>query len=300
MSSLLESTVLPATSLARKATPNSTSFGCPRDFLDHHYVYMVVSPRAKGLSIGVNMNPDQRCNFDCVYCEVQRTNPPPAKSLDVDVMVDELRAALELVASGKVAERPCFQKIPRDLLRLKQVSLSGDGEPTLAENFLEAVQSVVHIRAMGLSVPFKLVLVTNGSGLDREQVLAGLRYFSRADEIWIKLDAGTQAYADKINRAQVSLEQTLKNIQLIGRVRPVIIQSMFPLYNGAAPAWDEIESYSARLEQLLAEGTQISLVQIYSANRPTHNSMCDHLPLRTLSKIAQHVRQRTGLAVEVF
>jgi len=283
-----------------KCNPTTTAFGCPRDFLDHHFVYLVVSPRAKGLSIGINMNPDQRCNFDCVYCEVQRSNPPIEKALDVDVMVAELRTAIELVNSGKMAERPAFQKIPRDLLRLRQVCFSGDGEPTLAENFLEAIQAVVHIRAMGIVPMFKFVLVTNGTGLNREQVQAGIKFFNSNDEIWIKLDAGTQAYADKINRSDIPLEQVLNNIQLIGKQRPVVIQSLFPLYNGAAPAWEEIESYSARLEQLKSEGTKISLVQIYSANRPPHSPLSDHLPLRTLSKIAQHVRERTGLNVEVF
>jgi wyosine [tRNA(Phe)-imidazoG37] synthetase (radical SAM superfamily) len=300
MSSLLDPVAPVSTIPVRRVNPTDTAFGCPRDFLDHHFVYLVVSPRAKGLSIGINMNPDQRCNFDCVYCEVQRSNPPVEKTLDIDVMVSELRTALELVNSGKVAERPAFKKIPRELLKLRQVSFSGDGEPTLAENFLEAVQAVVHIRAMGMVPLFKFVLVTNGTGLNREQVQEGIKFFNQADEIWIKLDAGTQTYADKINRGQVPLEQVLKNIQLIGKQRPVIIQSLFPLYNGAAPAWDEIESYSARLEQLKAEGTKISLVQIYSANRPAHTPLCDHLPLRTLSKIAQHVRQRTGLNVEVF
>lgn len=300
MNSLLDPVPSLAPLLARSCNPTETSFGCLRDFLDHHFVYLVVSPRAKGLSIGINMNPDQRCNFDCVYCEVKRSNPPEEKALDIDVMIAELRTALDLVHSGKVAERPNFRKIPRDLLQLRQVSFSGDGEPTLAENFLEAVQAVVHIRAMGIVPMFKFVLVTNGTGLNREQVQEGIKFFNRADEIWIKLDAGTQAYADKINRTDVPLEDVLKNIQLIGRQRPVVIQSLFPLYNESSPAWDEIESYSARLEQLKAEGTKISLVQIYSANRPPHNPLCDHLPLRTLSKIAQHVRQRTGLNVEVF
>jgi wyosine [tRNA(Phe)-imidazoG37] synthetase (radical SAM superfamily) len=283
-----------------QAVLTETAFGCPREFLAHHFVYVVLSPRARGLSVGVNMNPDQRCNFDCLYCEVERVNPPQEKLLNVDVMVEELRTALDLVNSGKISERPQFKNVPPELLKLRQISLSGDGEPTLAENFLEVVQAVVHVRALGIVPTFKLVLVTNGSGLDREQVREAIKFFNRSDEIWIKLDAGTQAYANKINRSNVTLEQVLKNILQVGKERPVVIQSLFPLYNGAGPAWDEIESYAARLEELKAAGANISLVQIYSANRPSHTPLCDHLPLRTLSKIAQHVRQRTGLNVEVF
>jgi hypothetical protein len=44
-----------------------TAFGSPRDFLDNRFVYAVVSARARGLSVGINMCPDKNCNFDCVY-----------------------------------------------------------------------------------------------------------------------------------------------------------------------------------------------------------------------------------------
>src|ERR1041385_9455166 len=54
---------------AHPAPPCGTAFGCPRDFLDNRFVYTVISARARGLSVGVNMNPDKHCNFDCVYCE---------------------------------------------------------------------------------------------------------------------------------------------------------------------------------------------------------------------------------------
>jgi len=284
-----------------KASANlDAAFGYPRDFLGNQFVYLVVSPRARGLSIGLNLNPDQQCNFDCVYCEVDRQVPPPNIKLDVDKLAEELRATLEFVHSGKLAERPCFRNIPRELLALRHVTLSGDGEPTLCDQFQEVVEAVVHIRAMSGHPFFKLVLVTNATGLDREPVIAGLKYFNSQDEIWCKLDGGTQAYLDRVNRPQMSQERILHNILMLALQRPVVIQSLFPAINGAGPAWEEVETYSARLEQLRAEGAKISLVQIYSATRPMHTDQCSHLPLRTLSKIAQHVRQRTGLRVEVF
>lgn len=294
---LLEPVIAPKAIATEK---QDLAFAGARNFLEGHQVYFVISPRAHGLSIGVNMNPDQNCNFDCQYCEVERTSPPPARDLDVDHLADELHGALEMVYSGHISELPAFRKTAKDLLVLRHVALSGDGEPTLCEKFLEVVQTVIHIRAMGDLPFFKMVLITNGTGLDREVVQAGLRYFNQKDEIWIKLDAGTRAYMERVNRPQVSLEKIMGNILLVAKKRPVVIQSLFPSINGVAPAWDEIENYAARLEQLCSQGAQISLVQIYSANRPTHNPLCGHLPLRTLSKIAQHVRQRTGLQVEVY
>ena len=41
-----------------------TAFDRPRDFLGNRFVYAVISSRAGGLSLGVTVNPDKRCNFE--------------------------------------------------------------------------------------------------------------------------------------------------------------------------------------------------------------------------------------------
>src|SRR5262245_47066695 len=166
-----------------------TAFGCPRDFLRNRFVYTVISPRARGLSVGVNMNPDKRCNFDCVYCEVNRGEPAHESKLDVPVMSAELQRTLELVRSGRLREQPRYRSTPPELLELRHVALSGDGEPTFCPNFGEAVESVVHLRAQGRFPFFKLILITNASGLDWPGVSEGLALLTLRDEIWAKLEA---------------------------------------------------------------------------------------------------------------
>ena len=217
--------------------PGETAFGCSRDFLDNRFVYVVLSPRAHGLSVGVNLNPDRYCNFDCVYCEVNRKLPVRESRLDTDVMAAELQRTLEFVQAGRLRELPVYHNLPAELLQLHHVTLSGDGEPTLAANFVEAVREVVHVRALGKFPFFKLVLITNASGLDRPEVQDGMRLLTRADEIWAKLDGGTQAYLNKVNRPteDIRLEKILSNILLVAKQRPVIIQSLFPAINGEEP-----------------------------------------------------------------
>jgi wyosine [tRNA(Phe)-imidazoG37] synthetase (radical SAM superfamily) len=275
-----------------------TAYGSPRDFLDNRYVYTVVSARARGLSVGVNMNPDKNCNFNCVYCEVHR-NGEAREQLDVDLMAEELKATLALVRAERLRERPWYRCLPDELLQLRHVALSGDGEPTLSPRFAEALQAVVHVRALG-GYPFKLVLITNGTGLDLPHVLNGLKHFTRTDEIWIKLDGGTHAYLNGINRSDIPLEKILSNILVVGRQRPIVIQSLFPAFQGEEPPLEEIEQYAQRLLEFKNGGANISLVQIYSATRPSAASQCGHLPLKVLSRIAQTVRQSTGLRAEVF
>lgn len=288
----------PAPVAARRLA--ETAFGYPRNFLGNRFVYVVVSPRARGLSIGVNMNPDRHCNFDCVYCEVSRDAPLRDAALDVEVMAGELLQTLQWAHEGKLREVPLYRNLPEDLLKPRHVTLSGDGEPTLCPQFAEAVQAVVHVRARGRFPFFKIVLITNASGLDLPAVQYGLKFFTRQDEIWAKLDVGTQAYMDKINKAQVPLDKILSNILTLGQQRPIIVQSLFALINGEEPPPDEIEQFAQRLKELKEGGAQIALVQVYSCNRPTPHSECEHLPLKSLSRIAQVVRAVTGLKAEVF
>ncbi len=307
MDEVIDKTAALAHSAERKKGPPvrangcpETAFGSPRDFLDNRFVYAVVSARARGLSVGINLCPDRHCNFQCVYCEVHRNGDGHPVGLDVEVMAAELKKTLAYVRGGRLRERPWYRALPDELLQLRHVSLSGDGEPTLSPRFADALQAVVHVRALSGFPFFKLVLLTNATGLDQPQVQQGLKHFTRSDEVWAKLDGGTQAYVNRVNHASVPLEKILSNILLLGRERPVVIQSLFPAINGEEPPLDEIEHYAQRLLELKKAGAQISLVQIYSATRPSPNSQSGHLPLKVLSRIAHTVRQTTGLSAEVF
>jgi wyosine [tRNA(Phe)-imidazoG37] synthetase (radical SAM superfamily) len=277
-----------------------TAFGSPRDFLENRFVYVVISARARGLSVGLNLNPDRNCNFDCVYCEVPRNGALRDERLDVDVMAAELKKTLAFVCGGRLRDRPGYHALPDELLQLRHVALSGDGEPTISPDFPAALQAAVHVRALCGFPFFKLVLITNATGLDRPHVQQGLRHLTRSDEIWAKLDGGTQTYVNKVNRSDVPLDKILSNILMLGRQRPIVIQSLFPAIHDEEPPLEEIDQYARRLLELKNAGAQISLVQIYSATRPSLNSASGHLPLKVLSRIAQTVRQTTGLTAEVF
>jgi wyosine [tRNA(Phe)-imidazoG37] synthetase (radical SAM superfamily) len=276
------------------------AFAQPRDFLENRFVYLAISPRARGLSIGVNLNPDRKCNFDCVYCEVNRAAAVTDAEIDCDVAAAELEQTLRLLQSGSLRLLHPYHNLPQNLLELRHVALSGDGEPTMSSKFLETVEAVAHVRARGFHPFFKIVLITNASGLDRPDVQAGLALLTPRDEIWAKLEAGTQWFMNQVNRADVPIERIIENILLIARKRPVVIQSLFCQVGGNIPPAEEIESFARRLLDLKARGAQIALVQIYSATRPTAHSNVRHLPLKTLSDIAETVRRIAGLRAEPF
>jgi wyosine [tRNA(Phe)-imidazoG37] synthetase (radical SAM superfamily) len=289
-----------ATAPARPLRGDISAYGRAPEFFGNRFVYAVISQRAHGLSIGINMNPDKSCNFDCAYCEVNRDLPSRDSSVDLEILARELESLLGLACARSLRQFPYFQNVPEELLALKSVTLSGEGEPTLSPQFQEIVREVIHVRSRGKFPFFKLVLLTNGSGLDLPDVQKGLQLLTTRDEVWAKLEAGTQEHMNAVNRTSVSLERILANILRIARARPIIIQSMFPLLNGQEPSAREIEAYVQRLQQLKNDEAQIALVQIYSAHRPPHRPECGHLPLKSLSRIAQRVRQVTGLPAEVF
>jgi wyosine [tRNA(Phe)-imidazoG37] synthetase (radical SAM superfamily) len=282
--------------------------GPPRSYFGNRFVYAVISQRAHGLSIGVNLNPDKFCNFDCAYCEVDRRSVPKDARIDLDGLATELEEMLGRAFYRRMRALPGYESVPEDLLKLKEVALSGDGEPTLCPMFAEVVETVLHVRAKCVFPFFKVVLITNSTGLHLTHVQRGLKLLTNKDEIWAKLDAGTEACLEQVNRPKssplncpsVTLEHVIDNIFALARQRPVVIQSLFPLINGKGPTPDEITAYAERLKDLKQQGAQIALVQVYSAHRPPARPNCGHLPLRDLSQIARRVRELTGLRTEVF
>jgi wyosine [tRNA(Phe)-imidazoG37] synthetase (radical SAM superfamily) len=275
-------------------------FGYPRDFLKNQFVYLAISPRAGGLSVGVNLNPVVKCTFNCLYCEIDRAQPARAAHFDVERMAAELEETLRLAYAGRLKRLSRYAKLPRELLQVRHVALSGDGEPTLSEHFTDALFEMSQLRMRGNFPFFKIVVVTNSTALDRQGVQEGLNFLNSEDEIWAKLDGGTQDYLDRLNGAMMPIEKILDNILLVGRRRPVVIQSLFPAIGGEEPEKDEIQQYAQRLKELKKAGAQISLVQIYSATRPMARTGCSHLPLKSLSQIAQTVRRVSKLRAEVF
>lgn len=207
---------------------------------------------------------------------------------------------VDLVLTKELRKFSPFETLCDDLFELKQISISGNGEPTLSPSFPKALQCILHARALGKAPFIKIVLLTNGSHLCDPPVWDAIRLLTFEDEIWIKLDAGTQEYMSRINGGEASLKTVLDNILSLGKERPIGIQSLFPLFENAAPTQTEITAYIERLRELKEAGTQISMVQVYSAGHTARNTSCAHLPLRKLFEICCQIKTETGLEAEVF
>src|SRR3954465_12685483 len=87
----------------------------PRLFDENTFVYPVLSRRSRGISVGVNLNPDKVCNFDCIYCQVDRRSAAVTRFVEVDRLLDEIDQTLDLVTSGDLYRDPKFAGIPAPL-----------------------------------------------------------------------------------------------------------------------------------------------------------------------------------------
>jgi wyosine [tRNA(Phe)-imidazoG37] synthetase (radical SAM superfamily) len=272
-----------------------------RTFEDNRYVYAVVSRRSKGISIGLNLNPDKICNFDCVYCQVDRKTPADVRDVDMARLLAELEDMVELVTSGELFQIERFRNTPAALRRLNDFAFSGDGEPTTCPEFLEIVTAVADIKRRRGLHDVKLVLITNATRLNHPRVREALAIFDQNQgEIWAKLEAGTQEYYQIIERTSIPLSRVLENITEAAQARPLVIQSMFLRLNNVPPTAAELDAFCDRLNAILKAGGKISLVQVYTVARVPAEAYVTPLENVEVDAIVELVKKRTGLAAEAF
>jgi wyosine [tRNA(Phe)-imidazoG37] synthetase (radical SAM superfamily) len=273
----------------------------PRDWRDNLYVYPVISRRSRGLSIGVNLNPDTACNFDCIYCQVDRTAPVKVRDVDLDVLAVELDHMLGLAAGGSIFHEPQFGAVPPELRRVNDIAFSGDGEPTTCPVFAEAVElaaDLKHQRGMG---NVRMVLITDACYLTKPVVKRGLRTMDQANgEVWAKLDAGTQAYYELVNRPNYPLAHVMSEIIATARERPIRIQSLFMRVNGEPPPSAEIDAFVERLHEILAADGKIIEVQVYTVARRPAEAYVGALSDAQVDAIVEQVRSATGLTANAY
>jgi len=272
-----------------------------RHFSDFTFVYPVISRRSRGLSIGVNLNPDKVCNFDCIYCEVDRRIPGAVTGVDLRQMKDELTAMVRFARDGGLAKEPKFDEVPWLTREVKDIAFSGDGEPTMINNFADCVEAVVDVKQAEDLESTRIVLITDAAGLDKGDVKRGLEVMARNNgEIWGKLDAGTEEYFKLVNRTNVKFERILNNLLETSKVRPIIIHSLFFKVHGEAMSKAELEAYCGRLRDITDGGGQIREVHLYTVARPTPETYATKLEAIELEQMADMIRERAQLAVSVF
>lgn len=266
-----------------------------RDVNGLTYVYPVVSRRAGGVSIGINLNVNNACNWRCVYCQVPnltRGTPPP---IDLDLLQHELTSFLNKVLHGDFMLR----HVAEGDRQLQDIAFSGNGEPTSAKEFPAAIEIVKNaLIATDLLGKIKVRLITNGSLIDKPTMLESLRMLAQCNgEVWFKLDAGSQEGISRTNDVTLSPQTHLKRLIKCAEVCPTFVQSCFFAMDGIAPSEADIQAYLNCLQQV---ATSIQGVHLYGVVRPSMQAEAprlSQLPLVWLETLAERIR---ALGIQVF
>ena len=272
-----------------------------RLFAANRFVYPVLSRRSGGISVGVNLNPDKVCNFDCIYCQVDRVSRSETRFVAIDQLLAELNATLRLVTSGDLFQTEKFRDTPGPLRRLNDIAFSGDGEPTTYRNFDQIIESCAALKRRHGLDDVKLVLITNASMFHRGHVRRGLELLdANQGEIWAKLETGTKEYYRLVERTSIPFRQIIDNITAAAQARPLVIQSLFMRIDGQPPPPEEVTAFCDRLNDILAAGGRIQLVQVYTVARRPAESFVTPLTDAEVDAIVEMVREQTKLPAAAY
>ena len=270
-----------------------------RDSAGMTYVYPVVSRRAGGVSVGINLNPDNACNWACVYCQVPDLQRGTAPETDLAQLETELRAMLSDILHGDFMQT----RVPEGARRLNDIALSGNGEPTSARAFPQVIELIGRVIAdFDLMGKIKLVLITNGSLADRPRVRDGLAKMAALNgEVWFKFDSATATGMRAVNQTRISPDKQFERLAGVARLCPTWLQTCVFALDGKPPSAAEQAAYLAAVARIRQQSIPLQGVLLYGLARPSMQpqaSRLSALPAQWLDAFAEKIRA-AGLPVKV-
>jgi wyosine [tRNA(Phe)-imidazoG37] synthetase (radical SAM superfamily) len=228
------------------------------------YIYSVISRRAGGLSIGINLNVNNACNWQCIYCEIPnltRGSPPP---IELNVLENELRLFLHDIIHGDYMER----NVAIEDRHLKDIAFSGNGEPTSAAEFPQVILIVKKIlQEFDLLHKIKIRLITNGSLMHEASVLKSIEMLEEINgEVWFKVDAATEETIKTVNQVNLKPNQILERLLNTANICPTFVQTCIFMINGKSPDDKDIDAY---IELINKAKKIIKGVHLYGLARPS-------------------------------
>ena len=238
-----------------------------RDSAALRYVYPVVSRRAGGVSVGINLNPNNACNWRCIYCQVPDLKRGTAPTIDLAVLENELRSFLNELLHGDFMQT----RVPEGARRINDIALSGNGESTSSAEFAQVIEIIACVRVeVNLPEEVKTVLITNGSLMHRSDVRQGLRDMAKLNgEVWFKLDRASAAGMQLVNDTRTSISKVRDNLIASIACCPTWLQTCWFALDGEPPSRQDEDDYLEFISALLRDGHKPQGVLIYTLARPS-------------------------------
>ena len=144
------------------------------------YIFGPVASRRFGMSLGIDLSPDKkRCNFDCIYCELEPAKPVmeydnPPKSEEI---FEEVKNTVD--------------EFDFDVL-----TITSNGEPTLYPYLNELIDKLKTLNK-------KLLILSNSSTIDNKEIQNTLK---KLDIVKLSLDSVNEKTFKRIDRPHKNIE----------------------------------------------------------------------------------------------
>jgi wyosine [tRNA(Phe)-imidazoG37] synthetase (radical SAM superfamily) len=185
---------------------------------------------------------------------------------------------------------------------IRDIAISGNGEPTSLKNFARAVDLIgATVAKVKIPGKHKFILITNGSLIHQQNVQQGLKKLNNYQgEIWFKVDSATDKGRKSINNAATTGTQLIENLITAARLCPTWLQTCLLSINGKDFPDSERKAYLQLLKDVQKQA-KLEGVLLYTLARPSLQPEADRLaklPEDKLNGFAEEIR-KLGLIVKV-
>ena len=267
-----------------------------RNIFDSKYVYPVVSRRAGGLSLGVNLNTNNACNWQCIYCEIPNLSRGGPEPIEVELLKDELNFWIDQIINSNFLK----ENTPPGTT-FADVALSGNGEPSAAPEFLDVLEIIIaSLKEHKLIDKIPVRLITNGSFISKKKEC--LNIFNRYHgEVWFKIDAADEDSIKLINQVNLDPNSMINNLKKCAEACQTVIQTCLLKINHQVPTNDFLKNYSKLIKPY---ERLIKKIDLYSLARPSLQNNQDitieRLSLDELNNIKNILQKQLTIKIDVF
>lgn len=249
-------------------------------------VFGPVKSRRFGVSLGINLMPleGKLCSFNCVYCECGLTDERKKEKL-------KLFSASEINASLQSR----FEALKSGGLDPDNITFAGNGEPTLHPEFETLIDNTILLRDKFFPEAMITVL-SNATRLDRANVKRALL---RIDNNVLKLDAGTNATFQAINRPtqSITVEKVVQELRAFGgnlTIQTMLIRGDVDGIRVDNTTEEEISLWLNHIKEINPK-----LVMLYPIDRQTPYRTLEKVPEQEFQDLAERI-EKMGIKAEVF
>ncbi|MDE6023157.1 MAG: radical SAM protein [Muribaculaceae bacterium] len=260
--------------------------GKDQTVLFHSTVFGPIHSRRLGVSLGINLMPDDGkvCSFDCLYCEAGFNSQ--GKGTTGLPLREQVYRQLEAKLSSMRENGD-----PLDV-----ITFSGNGEPTLHPDFPHIIDDTLALRDR-FYTDAKVSVLTNSTMIFNGNIADALR---KVDNNILKLDSAiesTMRLIDRPNSKEFTVEKAVEGLKQFAGTG--IIQTM--MLRGDHDGVRIDNTTNDEIAALIEAYKKINPreVMLYSLDRSTPEERLVKVEKEELERIGRRIEAETGIPVQV-